>query len=62
VSFLAYNEQTEGPQTEALKKAADAAGVPVVQFSETLPDGKTYLEWMTDNVENISTALEKKKP
>ena len=32
IRFLAYNEQTEGPQTEALKKAADAAGVPVVEF------------------------------
>ena len=58
--FLAYNEQTEGPQTEALKNAADAAGVPVVNFSETLPDGKTYLQWMADNVENISKALENK--
>ncbi|MDQ0677833.1 zinc/manganese transport system substrate-binding protein [Arthrobacter pascens] len=57
--FLAYNEQTEGPQTEALKKAAETAGVPVVDFSETLPEGKTYLQWMTDNVDNISKALEK---
>jgi len=31
----------------------------VVDFSETLPDGKTYLQWMTDNVENISKVLEK---
>jgi zinc/manganese transport system substrate-binding protein len=60
LSFLAYNVQTEGPQTEALKKAAEAAAVPVVDFSETLPEGKTYLQWMTDNVENISKALEKK--
>jgi zinc/manganese transport system substrate-binding protein len=60
LTFLAYNVQTEGPQTEALKKAAETAGVPVVDFSETLPEGKTYLQWMTDNVENISKALEKK--
>ncbi len=60
LSFLAYNLQTEGPQTEALKKAAEAAGVPVVDFSETLPEGKTYLQWMTDNVDNISKVLEKK--
>jgi zinc/manganese transport system substrate-binding protein len=59
VKFLAYNTQTEGPQTEALKKAAEAAGVPVVDFTETLPEGKTYLQWMTDNVDNISKALEK---
>jgi zinc/manganese transport system substrate-binding protein len=60
VRLLAYNSQTEGPQTEALKKAAESAGVPVVDFNETLPDGKTYVQWMTDNVENISTVLESK--
>ncbi|WP_043806171.1 metal ABC transporter solute-binding protein, Zn/Mn family [Paenarthrobacter aurescens] len=59
VRFLAYNQQTEGPQTEAVKRAADTAGVPVVNFTETLPDGKDYLQWMTDNVESISTALKK---
>jgi zinc/manganese transport system substrate-binding protein len=58
--LLAYNEQTDGPQTEALKDAATAAGTPVVNFSETLPDGKTYLQWMADNVANISKALESK--
>jgi zinc/manganese transport system substrate-binding protein len=58
VRFLAYNAQTEGPQTEALKKAAETAGVPVVGFSETLPEGKTYLQWMTDNVNNVSKVLE----
>jgi zinc/manganese transport system substrate-binding protein len=60
VRLLAYNEQTEGPQTEALKKAAETAGVPVVDFNETLPEGKTYLQWMTDNVDNISRTLESK--
>lgn len=59
IRFLAYNEQTAGPQTEALKKAAESAGVPVIDFSETLPEGKTYLQWMTDNVDNVSKVLEK---
>ncbi|MBX7445498.1 MULTISPECIES: metal ABC transporter solute-binding protein, Zn/Mn family [unclassified Arthrobacter] len=58
VRLLAYNEQTEGPQTESLKKAAEAAGVPVVDFNETLPEGKTYMQWMTDNVNNIGKVLE----
>jgi zinc/manganese transport system substrate-binding protein len=58
VRLLAYNAQTEGPQTEALKKAAETAGVPVADFTETLPEGKTYLQWMTDNVNNISKVLE----
>lgn len=61
LGFLAYNVQTEGPQTEALKKTAELAGVPVVDFSETLPDSKTYLQWMTDNVENIGAALEENR-
>ncbi|HET7138517.1 MAG TPA: zinc ABC transporter substrate-binding protein [Arthrobacter sp.] len=59
IRFLAYNKQTEGPQTLALKKAAESAGVPVIDFSETLPEGKTYLQWMTDNVQNVSKVLEK---
>ncbi len=57
VRLLAYNTQTEGPQTVALKKAAETAGVPVVNFSETLPDGQSYLQWMTGNVESIGKAL-----
>jgi zinc/manganese transport system substrate-binding protein len=57
IKFLAYNTQTEGPQTQALKKAAEAAGVPVLDFSETLPDGKTYVQWMSANVDGIKQAL-----
>lgn len=57
IRFLAYNPQTEGPQTVALKKAAEAAHVPVLNFSETLPDGQSYLQWMTGNVDSIRKAL-----
>ena len=57
VKLLAYNLQTEGPQTLALKDAALAAEVPVLDFSETLPDGKDYLQWMTDNVDGIVRTL-----
>jgi zinc/manganese transport system substrate-binding protein len=59
IKFLAYNPQTEGPQTLALKKAAEAAGVPVLDFSETIPDGKTYVQWMSGNVDSIRQALGK---
>ena len=57
VRLLAYNPQTEGPQTLALKEAAAAAGVPVLDFTETLPDGKSYLQWMTENVNGITKTL-----
>ncbi len=57
IRLLAYNPQTEGPQTRALKDAAVAAGVPVVDFSETLPEGTSYLQWMSGNVDNLAKAL-----
>jgi zinc/manganese transport system substrate-binding protein len=57
IRLLAYNPQTEGPQTLALRDAAVAVGVPVVDFSETLPEGKSYLQWMSGNVDNLAKAL-----
>ena len=50
VALLAYNSQTASPETEQVKAAAEKAGVPVVQFTETLPDGEDYISWMTSNV------------
>ncbi|MEI2279030.1 zinc ABC transporter substrate-binding protein [Paenarthrobacter ilicis] len=57
VRLLAYNDQTAGPQTEAVKRAAETAGVPVVDFTETLPEGKDYLQWMSDNADAVTAAL-----
>ncbi|GAB3525595.1 metal ABC transporter solute-binding protein, Zn/Mn family [Arthrobacter monumenti] len=57
VELLAYNQQTEGSQTQAVEAAAKKAGVPVVNFTETLPDGKGYLPWMKANVDNIERTL-----
>ena len=57
VRLLAYNEQTAGPETEQVLQAAEAAGVPVVSFAETLPEGADYISWMSANLEAISAAL-----
>jgi zinc/manganese transport system substrate-binding protein len=57
VAMLAYNEQTSGGETEQVSTAATAAGIPVVGFTETLPDGDDYLSWMTSNVAAVKTAL-----
>ncbi|TKV29752.1 ABC transporter substrate-binding protein [Arthrobacter sp. NamB2] len=57
LAFLAYNDQTEGAQTEAVRSAADAAGLPVLDFTETLPDGENYISWMTANTDTIEAAL-----
>lgn len=57
VKLLAYNEQTTGPQTEAVLKAAKDNGIPVVPVTETLPSGEDYVSWMTKNVAAIGAAL-----
>ncbi|MFF9803853.1 metal ABC transporter solute-binding protein, Zn/Mn family [Streptomyces coeruleorubidus] len=59
VEVLVYNQQTSGPQTEKSEAAAKAAGIPVVPVTETLPEGKDYLGWMTANVDALASALAK---
>ena len=53
VELLVYNDQTGGPQTEAVLAAAQKNNVPAVPVAETLPTGKTYLSWMSENVAAI---------
>ena len=55
--LLAYNAQTATAQTERVRQEAEKAGVPVIDFTETLPDGSDYIEWMDDNVGRVAQAL-----
>lgn len=57
VVLLAYNSQTASPETERVREAADADAIPVVDFTETLPEGQTYLSWMTANLDAIAAAV-----
>ena len=57
VSALVYNAQTSGPITEEVQKAAEAAGIPVVPVTETLPANTGYVAWMSDNISRLATAL-----
>jgi len=57
VKLLAYNEQTTGPQTDSVLKAAQENGVAVVPVTETLPAGETYLSWMQKNVDAVAAGV-----
>lgn len=57
VVLLAYNSQVEGPQSESLKSMANETGVPVVDFTETLPEDVSYVEWMNGNIDRLEAAL-----
>ncbi|MGH1526763.1 metal ABC transporter solute-binding protein, Zn/Mn family [Leifsonia sp. L25] len=59
VKLLAYNEQTTGAETERVLAAAKSNGIPVVPVTETLPAGKSYIEWMRANVDAVGAALAK---
>lgn len=57
VEALVYNEQTSSPQTQKVKQAAEASGIPVVPVTETLPQGEDYISWMKANVDALKSAL-----
>ncbi|MBF4993599.1 zinc ABC transporter substrate-binding protein [Arthrobacter gandavensis] len=57
IAFLAYNEQTSTSQTEAVRRTAEDAGIPVVDFSETLPEDEDFLAWMDRNVTAVQDVL-----
>jgi zinc/manganese transport system substrate-binding protein len=59
VRALVYNEQTTGPVTEQVLQAARDAGVPVVPVTETLPEGESYVSWMTSNLDRIAAAVQR---
>ena len=59
VRVLAYNVQTASAETEQVRSAAEAAGIPVVPFTETLPEGADYISWMSDNLDALSAALQR---
>lgn len=58
VDALIVNTQTESASTDQVRSAAEQAGVPVVEMSETLPDGvDDYLQWMNTNLDALNAAL-----
>lgn len=52
-SFLVDNIQVKNPVVTQLIQIAKQHHVPIVRVSEALPPGKTYKEWMVDQLEQI---------
>lgn len=58
VQAVVHNPQTSTPVTEQLVAKAKAAGLPVVDVTETLPAGEgDYIAWMTKEVDALAGAL-----
>ncbi len=58
VSALLINPQTATAATADLQAAAQHAGVPVTEVSETLPHGSDYLAWQRNTVTQLTAALQ----
>ncbi len=57
VRALVYNIQTEDAVTQDIRSTSEAAGIPVVEVTETLPAGMTYIEWQTKAATDLQAAL-----
>jgi zinc/manganese transport system substrate-binding protein len=58
VRAVLTNAQTGGAETQRVEEAAEAAGIPIVAFTELLEDGSSYSEWMADAIQNLADALQ----
>lgn len=55
---LIYNVQTEGSVPQQIRTAAEQAGVPVVEVTETVPPGSTSFEsWQVNQLTALAKAL-----
>lgn len=58
VSALVVNKQTETAVTKQLRDAAAKASLPVLEVTETLPDGQDYLTWQRQTAEALGHQLD----
>ncbi|WP_433627324.1 metal ABC transporter solute-binding protein, Zn/Mn family [Nocardia sp. CA-120079] len=57
VRALIYNIQTEDKITKDLRALAQSNGLPIVEVTETLPDGVDFIQWQTKNAQALAAAL-----
>ena len=56
--LLVVNVQVEDSASAELIKAAEAAGIPVVSLSETIPsEDLDYLDWMASVIDQLQEAI-----
>ena len=57
VELFVVNIQTGSPQITALVELAKENQIPVVELSELLPEGLSYIRWMDQNISLIESGL-----
>jgi zinc/manganese transport system substrate-binding protein len=59
VKLFIYNIQNSSPTVDNIVELAKSSGIPIVEVTETEPMGKNYLQWMTDQLDQVEKALAK---
>ena len=59
VRVLLYNSQASDNAARRLVRIAGQSHLPVVGVTETEPAGKTWQQWMLDQLDALDTALSK---
>lgn len=59
VRLLLHNSQASDPAARRMVNIASQSGIPVVGVTETEPAGKTYQQWMMDQIDTVEQALAK---
>jgi zinc/manganese transport system substrate-binding protein len=62
VRLLFYNSQATDTAAQRLVKIAQQAKIPVVGVTETEPPGKTFQNWMMDELDAVAQALASPSP
>jgi zinc/manganese transport system substrate-binding protein len=57
VKLFIYDIQNTSPTVDNIVKMVKSSGIPIVEVTETEPEGKNYVQWMTDILDNIGKAL-----
>ncbi|RVW00590.1 metal ABC transporter solute-binding protein, Zn/Mn family [Rhodococcus xishaensis] len=57
VRVLIYNTQTEDRVSQSIREVAEAADIPVVEVTETLPEGMDFVQWQTQTAQSLADAL-----
>lgn len=57
VHVLMYNSQASSAMTRRMLELASNSHVPAISVTETLPPGKSFQQWMSSQLDALSTAL-----
>ncbi|BFM25151.1 metal ABC transporter solute-binding protein, Zn/Mn family [Microbacterium sp. che218] len=57
IKVMIVNPQTGGAEVTQVEDEAKAKNIPVIEFTETLPEGQTYISWMQSNITALTDAL-----